>query len=271
MALNHKPVMINRGQNHVSFSWKDVKELSDLTCVLQVLNELKEWAVVYWGPKNEVTVKDLAPCTCYDFRIKSESSEWIQFKGATLDGPYVTMHLTRAIKIGKTPLIRKIAHSRPVLLEVENKYMKTPLVQAIEKNDPTLVNFLITLGANVNTPSFYTRKSPLAVAVSLGHLSVANLLIDKGCDTNTTDINGLTLLHHAVDSGNTESVKFALKIGSNVDAKDCNGWTPLMRAAILSCSDEIVDILLENGASRCLKDKNGFDFEKHKHLAKKLI
>ncbi|XP_044271132.1 fibronectin type 3 and ankyrin repeat domains 1 protein [Tribolium madens] len=270
MALNQKPVMINRGQNHVIFSWNDIKELNDFTCVVQMLNELKEWVVIYWGPKNEVKVKDLAPCTCYDFRIKPESSEkWTHFKGATLDSPYMTMHFTRAIKTGKTPLIRKIAHARPILLEVENKYMKTPLVQAIEKNDPTLVNFLITLGANINTPAFYTKKSPLAIAVSLGHLSVAHLLVDKGCDTNTTDINGLTLLHHAVDSDNIESVKFALKIGLCVDAKDCNGWTPLMRAAILSCSDEIVTILLENGASKSLKDKNGFDFAKHKFLANK--
>lgn len=175
-----------------------------------------------------------------------------------------------------------------VLLETENKQMKTPLVQAIEKNDPTLVNLLITLGASINTPSFYTRKSPLAVAVSLGHLTIANLLIDKGCDINTTDINSLTILHHAVDSNDVENVKFALKIGLCVDAKDRTGWTPLMRAgrvgnsnslntapeiqisAILNCNDEIIKLLLENGASKTLKDKNGFDFEKHRQLASKI-
>lgn len=108
-----KPAMINRGQNYVVFSWKEVEELCDGTCVMEVLDELKEWAVVYWGEKKEVRIGDLAPCTCYDFRIrKEEGGEWVEFKGATLDGPYLAMHLTRAVKFGKTALIRKIAHAR---------------------------------------------------------------------------------------------------------------------------------------------------------------
>lgn len=124
MAVNHKPVMINRGQNHVIFSWKDIKLLNDCICVVQILNDLKKWVVVYWGAKNELKIKDLAPCTCYDFQIKPETSQdWIQFKGATLEGPFFTMHLTRAIKIGKTPLIRKIAHSR-LLIFLKKKIIK---------------------------------------------------------------------------------------------------------------------------------------------------
>jgi hypothetical protein len=108
--------------------------------------------------------------------------------------------------------------------------MKTPLVQAIDKNDPALVNLLITLGANVNTASHYTRRTPLMAAVALGHLSVASLLIDKGCSVNATDINGLNVLHYAVDSNNLDSVEFVLKQGLHVDAQDSSGWTPLMRA-----------------------------------------
>jgi hypothetical protein len=108
--------------------------------------------------------------------------------------------------------------------------MKTPLVQAIDKNDPALVNLLITLGANVNTASHYTRRTPLMAAVALGHLSVASLLMDKGCSVNATDINGLNVLHYAVDSNNLDSVEFVLKQGLHVDAQDSSGWTPLMRA-----------------------------------------
>lgn len=105
--------MINRAQNHVGFSWKDAEVLRDGICVLQMLDEMKRWAPVYWGPRKELRIAGLAPCTCYDFRIKPEDGQdWIRFKGATLDGPYLAMHMTRAIKFGKTPLIRKIAHAR---------------------------------------------------------------------------------------------------------------------------------------------------------------
>lgn len=89
---------------------------------------------------------------------------------------------------------------------------------------------MITLGANVNTASHYTRRTPLMAAVALGHLSVASLLIDKGCSVNATDINGLNVLHYAVDSNNLDSVEFVLKQGLHVDAQDSSGWTPLMRA-----------------------------------------
>ncbi|XP_063907642.1 fibronectin type 3 and ankyrin repeat domains 1 protein isoform X2 [Zophobas morio] len=245
--MARKPVMINRGQNHVTVSWENVDELQG-ECVLEVVDELKKWAVVYRGEKKEVRVKGLAPCTCYDFRVKRVDGEWVSFKGATNEGPFLVMHLSRAVKVGKMALVRKIAHARPLLLEVENKEMKTPLRLAVEKNDVQMMSLLMS-------------------AVSLGHLAVANFLVDKGCNVNTTDINGLNILHYAVDSDNIESVKFALKHCGCVDSKDSNGWTPLLRAAILNCSNDIINLLLENGASKTVKDKNGFDFEKHKKLA----
>ncbi|KAJ3643964.1 hypothetical protein Zmor_026644 [Zophobas morio] len=227
--MARKPVMINRGQNHVTVSWENVDELQG-ECVLEVVDELKKWAVVYRGEKKEVRVKGLAPCTCYDFRVKRVDGEWVSFKGATNEGPFLVMHLSRVVKVGKMALVRKIAHARPLLLEVENKEMKTPLRLAVEKNDVQMVGLLITLGANVNTSSLYKKMSLLMSAVSLGHLAVANFLVDKGCNVNTTDINGLNILHYAVDSDNIESVKFALKHCGNVDSKDSNGWTPLLRA-----------------------------------------
>jgi ankyrin repeat protein len=42
------------------------------------------------------------------------------------------------------------------------------------------------------------------------------------------DRNGLTTLHHSVGHGSV--VKLILEAGASVDAVDCCGWTPLMRA-----------------------------------------
>lgn len=56
----------------------------------------------------------LAPCTCYDFRLKRTNTDWVHFKAATEDlGPYTSViHITRAVKMGKTSVIRKIAQLR---------------------------------------------------------------------------------------------------------------------------------------------------------------
>ncbi|KAJ8917849.1 hypothetical protein NQ315_010762 [Exocentrus adspersus] len=222
------------------------------------------------GNKTQLKVDNLEPCTCYFFRIQLEpEGNWTHFKAATLDaGPYtLVLHMSRAVKLGKMPLIRKIAHYKPHLLETENKENKTPLVQAIETGDVQVLQLLINLGANVNTSLFYNKRTPLMIAVYIGKLQMASILVDKGAVTTATDVNGLNVLHYAVDSGSIENVKFALNLGLDVNCKDNKQWTPLLRAVILNISEEIINLLLANGADVKNKDKNGFNFETHRYIA----
>nr|XP_023011651.1 fibronectin type 3 and ankyrin repeat domains 1 protein [Leptinotarsa decemlineata] len=130
-----------------------------------------------------------------------------------------------------------------------------------------MLQLLISLGSNVNRPLFFNKRTPLMVAVYEGKLQIASLLIDKGADEKLTDINGLNVLHYAADSNKEESVKFCLRILKDLDCQDNNGWTALMRAAILEASEEIINLLLEKGADTNLKDKNGLDFNDHRKLA----
>lgn len=69
------------------------------------------------GKKHEFKLTNLIPCTCYSLRIKLNSqspTDWVYFKATTEDeGPFSSvMHISRAIKLGNTSLIRKIAHFR---------------------------------------------------------------------------------------------------------------------------------------------------------------
>lgn len=116
-------------------------------------------------------------------------------------------------------------------MEAHDKEDKTPLMQAIENDDLAVVAFLINMGANVNTATFYTKRTPLMLAVYRGKLQIAQLLCDKGAKVDLKDINYLNVLHYAVDSNLLKSVEFALKLVSNVDEKDCSGLTPLMRGS----------------------------------------
>lgn len=41
--------------------------------------------------------------------------------------------------------------------------------------------------------------------------------------------SGCTALHYAVDGSQMEAVELALDLGADIEAKDIEGWTPLMR------------------------------------------
>lgn len=61
-------------------------------------------------------MENLAPCTYYELRIRvkenENATEWLEFKIATDDGPFMTAHLSRAVAFSKTSLIRKIVYKR---------------------------------------------------------------------------------------------------------------------------------------------------------------
>lgn len=210
------------------------------------------------GPKSSVKVDELGVCTLYFFQlcfiIGDCTSEWMSFRAGTDCGPYLVMHMTRTLKIGSTSMIRKLAqlrfsfnnfrmvhlvnlnNFRPILLELENKEFKTPLMQVIENNDLQMTHFLLNMGANVNTSTLIGKRTPLMICIYKGNIQIASLLIDKGANLNATDINLLTPLHYAVDSNLIESVKFAVEAGCNLNSRDNQGWTPLIRSSNLNIS-----------------------------------
>ncbi|XP_078499504.1 2-5A-dependent ribonuclease-like [Lissotriton helveticus] len=65
-----------------------------------------------------------------------------------------------------------------------------------------------------------------------------------------------TLLWKAVIEGKTGEVRLLLEQGADINAKDKNGWTPLLQAVQLQW-DEIIHLLLERGADPLVKKENG--------------
>ncbi|KAL1490681.1 hypothetical protein ABEB36_013336 [Hypothenemus hampei] len=97
---------------------------------------------------------------------------------------------------------------------------------------------------------------------------ITKVTIDLGAEVSSRDINGLNIIHYAVDSNILENVQFSVNTNLAIDEQDNNGWTPLMRALMLQCKPEILEYLLLNGASTEIRDKNGFDFKKHLKISK---
>ena len=63
-------------------------------------------------------------------------------------------------------------------------------------------------------------------------------------------------IHIAAMTGNIEAVKQHLTAGADVNAKDDNGYTPLLHAAATD-QKEIVELLIANDADVNAKDVNG--------------
>ncbi|CAF1123617.1 unnamed protein product [Adineta ricciae] len=70
------------------------------------------------------------------------------------------------------------------------------------------------------------------------------------------DARDATALHHAAQRGYTEIAKKLLHAGSDVNARDKLGWTPLMKACYF-CNPDIILTLLEAGADTDAETEQG--------------
>ena len=67
----------------------------------------------------------------------------------------------------------------------------------------------------------------LHIMCSKGDIWYVKRHLDKGSDVNAKDEDGVTPLHYAAEGGYNEIVELLIDKGANVNAKDENGATPL--------------------------------------------
>ena len=72
-------------------------------------------------------------------------------------------------------------------------------------------------------------------------------------------------IHDAANSGDIEAVKEFLAAGVDVNAKDGNGWTPLIPAAA-NGRKEVVELLIASGADVNVKSAFGTPLDWAKRL-----
>jgi len=147
-------------------------------------------------------------------------------------------------------------------LNIQNKFGDTPLHIAARKKFSEIVQFLVQKGADPKILN-YNGHAPLPTPMKISH--VKNPLIDssddgieaqfkqmielagkpskveslkkylkKLADIDCANEAGVTLLHAAVASQNSEAVEMILLKGANPNVKDLHGCTPLHYAAYLN-------------------------------------
>jgi len=117
----------------------------------------------------------------------------------------------------------------------------TPLNYAVGKDHKEIVELLITKGADVNAIDA-AGQTPLDWAVGGNYKETAALLRKHGGKTGEE-----LSIHKAAEAGNIEAVKQHLAAGTDVDAKDMIGTTPLHLAA-WEGHKEVVELLIAKGA-----------------------
>ena len=122
----------------------------------------------------------------------------------------------------------------------------------------TLVAFLSLSGASAND-----LESRLFDAIMSEDMPAIKSLLADGADANVLDKAGDSPLILASDRINAEAVRLLVEAGANVDTKDANGQTALMRAIGVGfiVQDEYlqtVEALLDAGPDLNAQDQNGF-------------
>ena len=89
-----------------------------------------------------------------------------------------------------------------------------------------------------------------------GNIEAIKQHIAAGTDINATDFLGWTPLRYAASSGEKEAVEILLDNGADVNVKDEYGSTPLHDAS-LGRHNEVVELLISRGADVNAKRKDG--------------
>ncbi len=134
----------------------------------------------------------------------------------------------------------------------------TPLYGAARYGNLKVAEYLIQLGANLNTQA--DGWTPLHIAIRYNNLEIAQLLIDRKANIHAKNDWGQTPFHIALREGNLKVVKILKEKGADMNAVDNFKNTAFSIASIIENLEvrlEINKYLIESGADLNVKDMFG--------------
>jgi Notch-like protein len=127
----------------------------------------------------------------------------------------------------------------------------------LDDSSPAVIQDLISQGADLSTQMDKTGESPLHLAARYARADAAKKLLEAGSDANAQDNTGRSPLHAAVAADAQGVFHILLKNrATNLNAKTCDGTTPLILAARLAI-EGMVEQLIEADADINLADEYG--------------
>jgi ankyrin repeat protein len=93
-----------------------------------------------------------------------------------------------------------------------------------------------------------TLDEQLIQATVQRDVALVKRLLAKGADVNARDKDGWTVLMRAAPGGNVELLEVLVAGGADVNAKNHRGWTALIRTVDRGGSEKALRLLLDRGA-----------------------
>ena len=134
----------------------------------------------------------------------------------------------------------------------------TVLHAATRSNRVSTVEMILDMGGDVNSRD-EDDMTPLHIAAaSPDSLHLVELFLSRGCDVCAEDDRERTALHLACSRTDSIIAELELLIfhGSDINASDEDGWTPLHNA-VENENLEATKLLLKHGADVCAEDDHG--------------
>lgn len=203
------------------------------------------------------TANNLLEKSNNDKNIKASVKEKIDIKkNSSFDKK--NKNKTKSFSLNKNKKTKDIVSYNGQTVEVDNN-----LCKFVDTND--VVNLKKTLSMMRYGYKYVNWRckndtSLLLLAIEKDNYLSAKLLIEKGADPNLQDEAGVSPLHWVARNESENNSKiFALLMNSNglnLNLKDIEGYTPLMRAVEFE-KDDIVEALVKAGANVDIKNKYG--------------
>lgn len=162
--------------------------------------------------------------------------------------------------------IIKLLASKTKNINQANEKGETALTNAVQRNSTEVISYLIAEGAQVNVADkdgnnllYYWANSGAGRRGAPAKLDEAklNVLIKNGLDVKKPQPNGNTLLHIAVQNNNPDLVEKATALGVDINAKNKEGNTALLLAALNAKDDQLLKLLISKGAKKSIKTSFG--------------
>ena len=128
---------------------------------------------------------------------------------------------------------------------------------AVEVNCTELFDFLLAIGANVNSKAKNGGDTPLMTAALFGRVNLAKRLLAVGADVNARNDSQWTALKIAVLHRQKEIIKVLLDAGADTKVKDEKDNSLLIDAAMLGDMD-LVNYLAATGINTDARNKDGW-------------
>jgi ankyrin repeat protein len=130
------------------------------------------------------------------------------------------------------------------------------LIKVVQENLTPVLQVLIERGVDLEAADAQTRRRAIMEAARLGREEMTNMLLNGGCQLDWVDVEGNTVLHHAVIGGFPQIVQQIISTEKiDVNTRGPGGRTPL-HIAMEFGNSKMVSTLIRGRADYSLKDES---------------